>query len=323
MKQKRLLFYLPWLLVAALCMPLVGCSSDDDDDDDEPETKTFTFNHFKQEGRYLVGYPDLSMFCWTVWNQKGASFDVYIIQKGKIYDAGLIHSNDTLLTEEEKTSKSLTFDVEIPATIKKEGAYKVFALSNVDASLSGENIECKADLRRSGTIPTWDNSLETNGKSYALSTIETLSVRNSTSETITVKHKGFEVKDKWYCSKAKVVLDADMKVAANGSVGEDVVSGAYKATPGNYATIWSYYVPTGKKMKDARLVLEINGKEYKTQPISSDVNIEFSHYYRMTVQWDGKSLKWVLGDGETRGMKGKDMFSNADIISCGDPSTNF
>ena len=68
---------------------------------------------------------------------------------------------------------------------------------------------------------------------------------------------------------------------------------------------------------------EINGKEYKTQPISSDVNIEFSQYYRMTVQWDGKSLKWVLGDGETRGMKGKDMFSNADIISCDSPSTDF
>ena len=61
MKKKILLFnYLPWLLVAALCMPLVGCSSDDDD---EPESKTFTFGHFKLKGCYSVGFPNSDITC--------------------------------------------------------------------------------------------------------------------------------------------------------------------------------------------------------------------------------------------------------------------
>lgn len=237
-------------------------------------------------------------------------------------------TNDTIFTGEETKTKSLTFDVAIPTTINKEGAFDVMALCYVESSLSDGNIECKVDLKRNGTMPLWDNcqlsSMETDGKSYSLSTNESLNVHNTTSDTITVKHKGFEAKDKWYYSKANVVLTADRKVSASGSsTGEEDVSRVYKVAPGHYVTLWSFYVPTGKKMKDARLVLEINGKDVRTQPISSDVNIELGQFYRMAVRWDGKSLKWLLGNGETRGLNGKDMFSNADIISCGDPSTDF
>ena len=101
--MKKLLFCLPWLLVAALCMPLVGCSSDDDD---EPELqkviKTFTFDHFKQYGCYIVGnYSNEDLWCRNVWGNKGASFNVYMVQNGKIYDAGSVHSNDTIFTGEE------------------------------------------------------------------------------------------------------------------------------------------------------------------------------------------------------------------------------
>ena len=312
---------MPWLLVAALCMPLVGCSSDDDDDEPEQQkvVKTYTYDYFKQEGRYLIGYPDLKASCWLVWGNKGTSFSVYMVQNGRIYDAGLVHSNDTILTEEERNSKSLAFDVEIPTAIDKDGDIGVIALCDVESSLSGGNIECKADLRRTGAIPTWDNSqlssLETDGKSYALMTIENVNVRNTTSDTITVRHMGFDAKEKWYYSKAKVVLTADMKVNGYGSsVGEEVFSKTYTVAPGDVAKIWSFYVPTGKKMKDARLVMEINGKEVKTQPISSDLDIEFRQYYQMQLEWDGKSLKWKLNSKETRGFEGKDMFSNDDII---------
>jgi hypothetical protein len=329
MKKKRLLFSMPWLLVAALFMPLVGCSSDDDEPELQKVIKTFTFDHFKQYGCYIVGnYSNEDLWCRNVWGNKGASFNVYMVQNGKIYDAGSVHSNDTIFTGEETKTKSLTFDVAIPTIINKERAFDVMAFCYVESSLSGGNIECKVDLKRNGSMPLWDNcqlsSMETDGKSYSLSTNESVNVHNTTSDTITVRHKGFEAKDKWYYSKANVVLTADRKVSASGSsTGEEDVSRAYKVAPGHYVTLWSFYVPTGKKMKDARLVLEINGKDVKTQPISSDVNIELGQYYRMTVRWDGKSLKWLLGNGETRGLKGKDMFSNADLISCGDPSTDF
>lgn len=326
MKKNRLLFnYLPWLLVAALCMPLVGCSSDDDD---EPESKTFTFGHFKLKGCYSVGFPNSDITCWNNWSKKGENFNVYMVQNGKIYDAGLVHSTDTIITEEEKGTKHLAFEVGFPETVNKGEAIDVIAFNNAETSLSGGNVECKVDLKRGGTMPllaySEHSSTAAISESTSLSTIELLYVLNKTSNDITVKHKGFEVKDKWYYTKANVDVTADLKVIPKGSsVSGDVFTGAYKVAANDEAKIWNFYVPTGNKIKDARLVLEINGKEVKTQPISSDVSIEFGQFYTMGVQWDGKNLKWVLSNKETRGSKGKELFGNVDIVYCDDNGSGF
>lgn len=276
-------------------MPFVGCSSDDDD---EPESKTFTFGHFKLKGCYSVGFPNSDITCWNNWSKKGENFNVYMVQNGKIYDAGLVHSTDTIITEEEKGTKHLAFEVGIPETVNKGEAIDVIAFNNAETSLSGGNVECKVDLKRGGTMPllaySEHSSTAAISESNSLSTIELLYVLNKTSNDITVKHKGFEVKDKWYYTKANVDVTADLKVIPKGSsVSGDVFTGAYKVAANDEAKIWNFYVPTGKKIKDARLVLEINGKEVKTQPISSDVSIEFGQFYTMGVQWDGKNLKWV------------------------------
>lgn len=241
---------------------------------------------------------------------------------------GAIHSTDTILTDDEKGTKHLAFEVGFPETVNKEEAIDVIAFNSVATSLSSGNIECKVNLKRGGTMPLWAYSEHSStaaiSESNSLSTIELLYVLNKTSNDITVKHKGFEVKDKWYYTKANVVVTSDLKATPKGSsVSDDVFTGAYKAAANDETKIWSFYVPTGKKIKDARLVLEINGKEVKTQPISSDISVEFGKFYLMAVQWDGKSLKWILSDSETRGLKGKDMFSNADIEVCDNNGSDF
>ena len=313
MKKKRILFYLPWLLVVALCMPLVGCSGDDDDSDLTPDNqdtpkperekvfKTFTFDYFKQDGQYLVGYPDNHPSCFVIWGSKGASFMVYLVQDDKIINAGWAHSNDTILTEEECKSKALSFDVEIPTNINRDMPIDMIALNGVESTLSNGKIVCKTDLRRGGSFSLWDHSGSKAGagigRSYSLTTIETVKIYNTTSETITVKHKGFDAKDKWYYSKANVTLTADMMFNNNNiqgsTVNEEVFSDAIEVAPGDdYGIIWSYYVPTGKKMTDASLVLEINGKDVRTPPISSEANFVIGGYYTMAVSWDGHNLKW-------------------------------
>ena len=251
MKKKRLLLnYLPWLLVAALCMPFVGCSSDDDD---EPESKTFTFGHFKLKGCYSVGFPNSDITCWNNWSKKGENFNVYMVQNGKIYDAGLVHSTDTIITEEEKGTKHLAFEVGFPETVNKGEAIDVIAFNNAETSLSGGNVECKVDLKRGGTMPllaySEHSSTAAISESTSLSSIELLYIYNRTSDIITVKHKGFEVKDKWYYTKANVDVTADFKVNPKGvSVSDDVVSGSYKAPADSLTKIWSFYVPTGNKI---------------------------------------------------------------------------
>ena len=289
-----------------MCMPMIGCSKDKEDEPIEngkPEREkvfnTYTFNYFKESGHYLVGYSDRTPKYWVIWNNKGTKFLVYLVQNGKIYYAGWEHSNDTLLTDEECTSKALTFDIEMPSNISRDIPCDMIAFtSNIDATLSDGQIVCNADLfRDKNGIYLWDHSGAKAGagigRSYLLTTTECLYVQNTTSDTIMVKHKGFEAKEKWYYSKATVSINADMRANAQGSsVGVDVVSEQIKVAPGEYGRIYSHYVPTGKKMTDASLVLEINGKEVKTRPISSDVDIEYSKYYAMVVSWDGNNLDW-------------------------------
>ena len=310
--MKRYIFksYMIWLLAVAMFMPFVSCGGDDDKDDPtqtpinngEPERekvyKTYTFNHFKQYGRYLVGYPDATPSCWYIWSEKGASFMAYLVQGGKIYYAGWANSNETSLTDEERESKALTFDVEIPTNINKDMPYDMIALTyGVDATLSDGKIVCNADLKRSGNLKLWDytetHTTKTARKSYSLTTIEILHVYNHTDETISVRHKGFDAMEKWYYTKANVNLTADMRADVQGSsVGEEIMSGTYQVDPGERISIWSYYVPTGKRMTDASLMLEINGRDVKTAPISSSLDIEFSKYYVMDVSWNGKNLDW-------------------------------
>ena len=305
MKKNRFLF-LPWLLVAALCLPLFGCG--DDDEKDEPDVpaerqkyiRTFTFDYFKQNGQYLVGFPERIPTCWLIWGTGKHSFMVYLVQSGKIYYTGWADSNENTDTEEERTSKSLTLNVEIPSNINRDMPYDMIALLyNVDATLSNNRIVCNADLDRDNSIYLWNHTGANTG-TYSLMTTERLFVDNNTTDTITVRHKGFDAKEKWYYSKATVSLSADMQATGQGSsTSEEVVSEPIKVAPADYSTIWSHYVPTGKKMTDVCLVLEINGKEVKTPPISSDMDIKLGEYYCMWVKWDGKNLEWVLQEDET------------------------
>jgi hypothetical protein len=335
MKTNKFKFYLTWLLVAIVLMPLVSCGGDEDKDEPEPTPidngkpereklfKTYTFNHFKLYGSYLVGYPDGAPSCWQIWGEKGSSFMAYLVQNGKIYYVGWVDSNEKSLTAEERESKALTFDVEIPTNINKDASYEMIALTyGVDATLSDGKIVCNADLNRGGNLKIWDHSGvqvgDEIGKSYSLTTIEILHVYNYTDETITVRHKGFEVKDKWYYSKATVSLTPDMKASIQGtSVGEEAISDAYQVASGERISVWSYYIPTGKKMIDASLILEIDGKEVKTPPTSSQLDIEYSKYYVMDVSWNGKDLKWR---GITTENKPEDKDVPAEAIDLGLPS---
>lgn len=308
-----------WLLLTAMCMSITSCGDDDDNGEPVPAPvdngqaerqkvmKTFTFSYFLEHGSYLVGSFDNTYSCWKIWDSKGADFEVYLMQNKRIYKTGWVHSNDTILTEEERTSKALTFDVEMPTNISRNEPCDMIALTyGVRSTLSDGYIVCNANLKRGRGFHLWDHSgpkgdAET-GKSYSLTTIEILSVFNETTDTITVRHRGFDTVEKWYYSEATVSISPDLKAVGHGtSVAIEESSDVYKIAPGSDVSIWSCYVPTGKKMTDASLVLEINGQEVKTSPVSSSADIELGKVYVMKAEWDGNSLKWkgTYDDGDS------------------------
>ena len=55
----------------------------------------------------------------------------------------------------------------------------------------------------------------------------------------------------------------------------------------------SSFVPNGNKMQDACLILEIDSKEVKSGPVSSNVVFENGKPYFITIIWDGNELTWL------------------------------
>lgn len=319
MKQNRLHFFWPLLLVAVLGMPLTltSCGGDDDEIqeavDDTPSERqhyydTGTFLFFKQYGAGLFGSIWNQPWTGIVWSNSGCIFNVYFVQDGKFYNAGSVSSNEKELTEEERNSKNLTFDVEVPSNIDRTRNRGLISFTPIiESRLTDNLIVCNADLKRDNQVYIWDYCYINSGNekpnnrvnacSYSLLTIEGLYVYNLTNDTISYVHKGFDCAEKWYYTKGNVSVTPDFRAEPQGtSTSGEVFSDTRKVAPGEWGYMTSKYIPTGNKMTDARLVLDINGREYKTDPISSLVDIEYGKYYAMAVKWDGQKLEWLLNE---------------------------
>ena len=331
-------FFLALRLLIALMLPLslLNCGDSDDESEvvdgvetpaeREKHVDTWTFTHFKIYGKYLVGLSEWNPSNYTIW-ANDTYFSVYLLQNSKIYNAGWVYANERTLKEEERDSINLTFDVEVPSNIDRTQDYGVIALKWTNLSTLIDNkIVCETNLTRTFDY-LWDYEIkkssltEKNNSSMSLCTKEGLSVYNFTNDTITFIHKGFECAEKWYYTEGTVSITHDLKTEPNGTstVGE-MSSSEIKVAPGNSGYVASSYIPTGKKLTDARLILDINGKEVKTEPVSSDVEIECGAYYAMMVKWDGEKLEWVTSrdqlDWEEAGSRGISAGSH-DILQRG------
>lgn len=339
-------FFLALRLLIALMLPLSLLNCGDSDDESEvvdgvetpPEREkhvdTWTFSYFKIYGKYLIGFPTYNPSLYIIWGDNNY-FYVYLFQNNKIYNAGWAYANEKTLKEEERDSINMTFNVEVPSNIDRTQEYGVIALTrNNKATLIDNKIVCDANLTRDHLASTyiWDYAVKKTSmteeriNSMSICTIEALSVYNFSSDTITFKHKGFECAEKWYYTEGTVSITHDLKTEPNGtSTTGEVSSNEIKVAPGERGYMASNYIPTGKKMTDARLILDINGKEVKTEPVSSDVEIECGAYYAMIVKWDGEKLEWVtsreqLGheESDSRGMS----VSRLDFAKGGKPMFN-
>ena len=308
--KKILLTFQPWLLMAALCFSLIGCSDDNDEENEiskgqrELKKQTFNFSAFKKYGTYLVGYSQYQPSTICTWSADGAGFTVYLNQDGKLQTIGsYITSKEQSLNENERQG-GLTYEIKLPTNIDQNRNYSVIAFTNnVSTSLVDNKISCNADLKRNNTVYIWDDDSYNIGggaigrpiyHSRPVMTIEGLKLFNNTSDTITFRHKGFESEEKWYYTKATVKISSDLSIETIGTSSDgEVISDVRKVAPNESFYMTSKYIPTGKKVKNAHLVLEINGKEVKTKAISSDVEIKYGEYYAMNVKWDGVNLEWI------------------------------
>lgn len=282
-----------------------SCSSDDDksEGNDSGRKVTISINNLVVRGAYLLGDPRNPGLVDS-WGKTGSSFYIFVEQDGIIHGInGLQHTKETSLDDEARKS-TVHVEFDLPKNINQSKKYKVLALLNDDGGIiSNGEIDCNTDLKRGlKQIHSWYYTECSNGympvaNGNYLTASEVLYINNSTNKTIKVKHKGYDVAEKWYYTSSHVSLvngNGGFIMLPSGSIGTtDIVSEAIEVEAGENGYIMSAFVPNGKKMQNARLILEIDGKEIKSETVSSNVVMENGKPYFITAIWDGNSLSWL------------------------------
>ena len=298
MKKKRnIIGFILIALIPLVSITLNSCGDDDSQDDNSVKVDIYTINPTFVYGTRLIGSGGTQTIN-NSWSTGGASFNVFISQNGKLTDLGKIHSKEDYIDDADR-KKPLHVKVHIPEDINVNQRYNVFFVdAPVNAKLSGNRIVCNTELARKSNLfaGCWykaEGASNATAQSFYLPTCEGIFISNNSPKTITVKLLGYDVQQKWYASSGTISIDPDAKISSNvTSENGEVESDKQKIKAGEEGYILSTYVPTGKYMKDARLILEIDGKIVKTPPASSATTIECGQYYSMNVAWDGDNLEW-------------------------------
>lgn len=293
-------FFLAMLM--AFVTVLAGCSKDDENDSNEdPHANAQRIDTYTIEPSFVYGpclhHPKSRDFYHDYWNAKGASFDVFILQGGVFKSIGNLHSVETSIASADN-QKAIHLQVPIPAGINTDIPYQVIAVNAAgNLALTGGNIVNTVKLKR-GDLSCGSWYVMQSGKTAAtqasyLTTMEGLVITNNTSQTIKVKHKGYSAKEKWYYTEGSVSITPLLTTETNGQTSAtETESLEMEIKAGERECIDSRYVPSGKNMADASLILEIDGKEVRTAPASSDINIENGIPCFLLVKWDGTNLEW-------------------------------
>lgn len=303
MKPNNIIRFLGMMLIVALSASLTCCSGDDEDDKkDEPKysvarVDTYAITPPFVYGLYLVNHTKERHWVDNSWSSTGTKLHFYVLQGNAFTDLGVLHSVETSIASTD-AKKDVHVEVPIPTSIDVNKPYQVVATSGVEPLLSNGRISCDVELKRESDTycPSWylsqGGSSATSQSNY-LAIFEVLTVKNNTGKPINVKHMGFDTAEKWYSTKSKVSITPSLKVETSVAyTSGEMISPEITINAGEESKIESCYVPTGKKMTNARLILEIDGKEVKTPVVSSEVSIENGIPYFMQVKWDGTNLEW-------------------------------
>lgn len=232
----------------------------------------------------------------ATFNEKSSWSYIYVKQDGKIIDCGKCTAT---LTADLKKMTHKYNDKQLVNTSKSHDIY----MSQVELINQGSNLYYSAQLRRtSGSFQTVSygpaTGLSTTLHGEPLGTCEVLYVVNSTTSAINFKHKGFDANEKWYYEYAEVSL-SDKKVINERKVTSEQSSEMISVpiiTENKWGVLYSYYAPNGKKINNATLIAEIDGKEVRSSnTMSSDLTLVPGKAYCYVVEWDGKELRFVGG----------------------------
>lgn len=135
-----------------------------------------------------------------------------------------------------------------------------------------------------------------------LYTYEILHISNLTERDMRFSLNGFESDTQWYqlfCSFDVTNDGVVQGVATTSNCHPVEVSEAVTIPANSTGAIVSAYVPTGQKIRDARMVATIDGNVIKSENTkSSEVGLQQGHVYHMYASWISGVLRFESGETE-------------------------
>lgn len=282
-------------LVAFMVMSclFISCSKDDGGKGDKEKADKTVLNMPWVDSEPLTSSTS-SIDFWKFSSPytKDGSFHVCAIQNGNVEDLG---SQSYKLADNNGTAATL--DIDLKNKINKDSSYDIYVISGNYSIFSG-NIWSTVPLERKDNPTFFYNRRNVSGPFTAdaqiCGVVESIYIINKSGNSIKFVQKPFITDEKWYYTKAEVnLLDGSIR---NGKTETEPEAQSYTVdahSDGQSFRISSSYVPNGKKIHNARLQAEIDGKIYTTEnTISSELDLQLGHAYGMVVIWDGEKLRF-------------------------------
>lgn len=235
---------------------------------------------------------------------EGDELSLAVEQDGKLYQInGPTFFNRVPVSKLSDNRKTCTFEFDLREEVNPNRPYNLYGANGMMGIMIGDLDGREVGLaygsfgRSAGTgIPLYfklesGKDVKT-AKFRHLTAYEVLHVTNTDNTPLYFQFGGFEAADKWYYMTYSIYfpdcsIHGDDNKVWNGYGPEETIN------PGETKIFLSCYVPTGKKMSNAKLRAIVNGNEITSSNTkSSDVNIEIGKAYHMYVSWDGKDLKF-------------------------------
>ena len=239
------------------------------------------------------------------WNAKD-KISLYIIQGKKGYKL-----NPVPVQNISSDGKNCDIVFQLPSAVIAESPYDIYGLCDADGEILEEEsmVSAKCNLQRLGwnelKTPVWFHAKggAASLKAYFrhLGTYEILHITNNSKSQCSFVHAGFDVETPWYKSSDLAPLsDSYDPTKMPGEPGDDArMRASIPISSGETASVMSWYIPNGAKVKDARLIAEFGGKRVISEnTLSSDARIQVGHAYHMYATWDGEKLVFEKGEEE-------------------------
>lgn len=303
--MKKILSYI--IGVLPMMLLLAGCMQADLVADTSSQSSVTATVQMPASGVTRAGLYELSnsLDLLTGW-QDDDELQLLISQGDQKFDLGRVP-----LTYISQDSKKATFSYNLPQGMDANQRYTLYVFSGtngiVDQDMTlGWYAYCPTQLTRTELsqlkAPLF-SQVEVTASCPLIQmqhfvSYELLHIKNTSSSDIIFRHDGFYVDIPWYRGSANVFFDSSWDPTKLPSEWEDEAQSENVTIPAkDEATIISYYLPSGYKMKDATLKAIINGKSViSSNKKSSDVTVRQGQAYHLYATWDGSKLTFDNGD---------------------------